>query len=185
MLRFNFFGGIFYEILFQISIHPMLRFNDFFMENLEKVLKFQYILCYGSTNAHLKKTLIGKRFQYILCYGSTITLKMLDLLRKYFNTSYVTVQPHQDGHLHAHVLHFNTSYVTVQLILKVYVGRLGKYFNTSYVTVQQRLGSSKSKPLKNFNTSYVTVQPKETKPVLLLLEFQYILCYGSTRFCYS
>ena len=42
------------------------------MENLEKVLRFQYILCYGSTGTRLSDDLNSWLFQYILCYGSTI-----------------------------------------------------------------------------------------------------------------
>ena len=75
-----------------ISIHLMLRFNKKARWYLEKAIKFQYILCYGSTvfnrnfshrkshfntsyvtvQPNLKpKTNSSKKFQYILCYGST------------------------------------------------------------------------------------------------------------------
>ena len=77
---------------FQISIHPMLRFNlilSFF--SLLKDL-FQYILCYGSTVLFSPNPQNQNQFQYILCYGSTPTLSGLFTSKRYFNTSYVTVQ---------------------------------------------------------------------------------------------
>ena len=50
MLRFNFHVQIGQKRLLQISIHLMLRFNieDFDMD--ESLIRFQYILCYGSTS---------------------------------------------------------------------------------------------------------------------------------------
>ncbi len=53
-----------------ISIHLMLRFNEF--------------ATFG------KK--IDDKFQYILCYGSTMSLLFLMKHSEHFNTSYVTVQ---------------------------------------------------------------------------------------------
>ena len=58
------------------------------------------------------------KFQYILCYGSTHEISMIDFHHTNFNTSYVTVQ-----HLYARysphcLLNFNTSYVTVQQYTK-------------------------------------------------------------------
>ena len=57
------------DIIF-ISIHPMLRFNFFHIIFVDVLVKFQYILCYGSTTEALQN-MVG----YIN-----------------FNTSYVTVQ---------------------------------------------------------------------------------------------
>ena len=76
-----------------ISIHLMLRFNKKARWYLEKAIKFQYILCYGSTvfnrnfshrKSHFNTSYVtvqqyegqgvkadDTRFQYILCYGST------------------------------------------------------------------------------------------------------------------
>ena len=76
-----------------ISIHLMLRFNKKARWYLEKAIKFQYILCYGSTvfnrnfshrKSHFNTSYVTVQrsltigvssnlatFQYILCYGST------------------------------------------------------------------------------------------------------------------
>ena len=56
--------------LFNISIHPMLRFNGLITLIIDKYIEFQYILC----------------------YGSTFWLLELELSYPNFNTSYVTVQ---------------------------------------------------------------------------------------------
>ena len=99
-------------------------------------------------------------FQYILCYGSTHIVA--ESTRKYLN--------------------FNTSYVTVQLKRHSFRNRNARYFNTSYVTVQQFNFWRDFLWKKNFNTSYVTVQLKSANPCEKFgREFQYILCYGSTR----
>ena len=98
----------------RISIHPMLRFNPFPKWELLNVIKFQYILCYGSTYddsmLHGKSTIFqyilcygstgliicssrnNSIFQYILCYGSTKSGTQGVCFKKNFNTSYVTVQ---------------------------------------------------------------------------------------------
>ena len=41
-------------IMNNISIHPMLRFNNQLPEIMDKFSEFQYILCYGSTLFHKK-----------------------------------------------------------------------------------------------------------------------------------
>ena len=76
-----------------ISIHPMLRFNA------------------------VKEVLVesGLRFQYILCYGSTHTKFLSYLYLLNFNTSYVTVQQPAIKLSEIKKHNFNTSYVTVQL----------------------------------------------------------------------
>ena len=77
-----------------ISIHLMLRFNEF--------------ATFG------KK--IDDKFQYILCYGSTMSLLFLMKHSEHFNTSYVTVQQEKTINIAYVIKHFNTSYVTVQLL---------------------------------------------------------------------
>ena len=77
MLHFNtsyvtvqrYFPDMFYKYQ-EISIHPMLRFNNIRRSNTNPIT----------------------RFQYILCYGSTFWLLELELSYRNFNTSYVTVQ---------------------------------------------------------------------------------------------
>ena len=54
----------------------MLWFNLSLEERIIDCLKFQYILCYGSTCFYSIKDYDITEFQYILCYGST-TSKIL------------------------------------------------------------------------------------------------------------
>ena len=114
----------------------MLRFNQEYGVYYRFQFKFQYILCYGSTEIKLDKEDNIKKFQYILCYGST-GRRFLGFIQR------------QD---------FNTSYVTVQLTLPLSVSVAVPDFNTSYVTVQQYLYVFKIQGFFDFNTSYVTVQ---------------------------
>ena len=55
----------------EISIHLMLWFNLIQVHNLPQNKIFQYILCYGSTQAWITYEKRLNQFQYILCYGST------------------------------------------------------------------------------------------------------------------
>ena len=71
----------------------MLRFNLYKNKWLNQVIRFQYILCYGST------------FLYIVAIVKELS---------YFNTSYVTVQPVSSNAFQGCTAYFNTSYVTVQ-----------------------------------------------------------------------
>ena len=98
-----------------ISIHLMLRFNEF--------------ATFG------KK--IDDKFQYILCYGSTMSLLFLMKHSEHFNTSYVTVQQEKTINIAYVIKHFNTSYVTVQPNSVTTTISLSLNFNTSYVTVQR------------------------------------------------
>ena len=70
----------------------MLRFNQEYGVYYRFQFKFQYILCYGSTEIKLDKEDNIKKFQYILCYGSTGRRFLGFIQRQDFNTSYVTVQ---------------------------------------------------------------------------------------------
>ena len=62
------------------------------------------------------KCLKSVLFQYILCYGSTNAVEVRKTAEKNFNTSYVTVQHFILCYYYAVIMNFNTSYVTVQLI---------------------------------------------------------------------
>ena len=53
-------------------------------------------------------------------------------------------------------------------------------FNTSYVMVQPSKNYISALGRSDFNTSYVMVQQPRTSTQSLIIEFQYILCYGST-----
>ncbi len=120
------------------------------------------------------------KFQYILCYGSTTTVIPQNANQKNFNTSYVTVQ-HLSQQYHANKKdNFNTSYVTVQQVGNVIEKLYLYYFNTSYVTVQHCLPNRYRHFFLDFNTSYVTVQPCVVNGTKIAVAFQYILCYGST-----
>ena len=64
------------------------------------------------------KCLKSVLFQYILCYGSTDAVEVRKTAEKNFNTSYVTVQHFILCYYYAVIMNFNTSYVTVQRIQK-------------------------------------------------------------------
>ena len=105
-------GGIFFYV---ISIHPMLRFNLTVPNVSGLVLKFQYILCYGSTYLINNNFVGAKKFQYILCYGSTIIpfpIIIIPFLFQYilcYGSTFVMATEKEI------LFNFNTSYVTVQL----------------------------------------------------------------------
>ena len=157
MLRFNYRGICTCGSVSRISIHPMLRFNNLLAGKTIGLTIFQYILCYGSTDA-----------------GAPIGFSSYN-----FNTSYVTVQQRQLSknsksiNISIHpMLRFNETFlpdiyipVEFQYILcygstKPKTSTLGLFcdFNTSYVTVQQLAPKLIRRAAKNFNTSYVTVQ---------------------------
>ena len=113
MLRFNCLFFVYKINRKDISIHPMLRFNSGTYAGGSPTTKFQYILCYGSTdisrclavpdgisihpmlrfNPFPKWELFNViKFQYILCYGSTLFSHGSIPSVRNFNTSYVTVQ---------------------------------------------------------------------------------------------
>ena len=120
-----------------ISIHPMLRFN-----------------CLG------RWIVQGIRaFQYILCYGSTSWIWNVLKSPKYFNTSYVTVQPCRFCNFSDLLQNFNTSYVTVQR------GGIPTLDNPEGISIH---------PMLRFNKKLAEIRKAAT-------EFQYILCYGSTE----
>ena len=123
------------------------------------IIVFQYILCYGSTYMAKKMGWNDYGFQYILCYGSTSE----------FSCSKASSSAFQ------YILCYGSTSATLSNISSL------KYFNTSYVTVQRGWNSWRGLKMPNFNTSYVTVQ--HYRPIYQkgeFIEFQYILCYGST-----
>ena len=101
-----------------------------------------------------------KQFQYILCYGSTKVLDGNCYLVKYFNTSYVTVQPPFCLLNSSFLSNFNTSYVTVQR------QRNKTCYFASGISIH---------PMLRFNLVFVFIY-------YIFFRFQYILCYGSTAF---
>ena len=120
------------------------------------------------------------KFQYILCYGSTLKRIWILPLKTYFNTSYVTVQLLLVLIWLWMFSNFNTSYVTVQLnflnksnLLSVISIHLMLRFNFNNAVHIPNINKISIHLMLRFNA-------KEEKPVILLLEFQYILCYGST-----
>ena len=77
---------------------------------------------------------------------------------------------------------FNTSHVTVYLIalLKIWDGICD--FNTSHVTVYLIALLKIWDGICDFNTSHVTVyQEPDQVDILVKLEFQYISCYGLSK----
>ena len=83
----NFLLYVGFQYILCYGSTPKLVINQF------EVKKFQYILCYGSTHKRNNGINLLKIFQYILCYGSTFwEIFFQDMLKHYFNTSYVTVQ---------------------------------------------------------------------------------------------
>ena len=68
----------------------------------------------------VRKLILEKqiRFQYILCCGSTWYNCGIIQMNGDFNTSYVVVQLHMVGLIDHAFLNFNTSYVVVQLSWK-------------------------------------------------------------------
>ena len=115
MLRFNFFGCSGWYQIIRISIHLMLRFNCKRINNLFRntIISIHLMLRFNKA-LHLHMIPIIK-FQYILCYGSTGRGVIISVLKHYFNTSYVTVQLDPSYFSVLFEQNFNTSYVTVQL----------------------------------------------------------------------
>ena len=138
------------------------------------MLRFNYMRCIsiGQTSSDFNTSYVTVQpglglvtsgsvdsFQYILCYGSTI-VKFGEKQQK----TWISIHP---------MLRFNKA-------LKQYCLAVNLNFNTSYVTVQRDRKFSLIKHIYNFNTSYVTVQQQSLPRGRERIEFQYILCYGST-----
>ena len=166
MLRFNLNSVTKRYRINNISIHPMLRFNGGCLYGDAVFIDtFQYILCYGSTKVMELKGHSSYRFQYILCYGSTFMIIQSHHSRKYFNTSYVTVQLHRFSYCGCYegfqyILCYGSTCISSSSITVL------DYFNTSYVTVQRKIGFLVFLFQVHFNTSYVTVQQCCPSPVL-------------------
>ena len=73
MLRFNL--QAFLYIVAIVKFQYILCYGSTYKKKRLKpsFYKFQYILCYGSTPKKVFYKIIQKKFQYILCYGSTRT----------------------------------------------------------------------------------------------------------------
>ena len=76
---------------------------------------------------------------------------------------------------------FNTSHVTVYPCNNVPMLILNEHFNTSHVTVYHNISESYIRILTNFNTSHVTVYPLGKHFINFLIIFQYIPCYGLSK----
>ena len=71
MLLFNIFGVCRSFLIFVISKHPMLLFNNRPASLVKKLLGFQNILCYCLTVEEYAKSVGKSVFQTILCYCLT------------------------------------------------------------------------------------------------------------------
>ena len=142
------------------------------------------------------------QFQYIQCYGSSPYVIKQDCLSHHFNTSNVMVLliflssylSHAKISIHP-MLWFFKRKVTIELtfvsfqyiqcygsscFLKLYIGT-NHNFNTSNVMVLLMKGCKNKSMHFNFNTSNVMVLQSEFGVIrMLLTEFQYIQCYGSS-----
>ena len=125
------------------------------------ILKFQYILCYGSSRVYYTIEKRYVKFQYILCYGSSQGISD-DLFQKAifqyilcYGSSGTEDMP-SDAECN-----FNTSYVTVLLYLSKYITVITHLFQ--YILCY---GSSNTN--KTYDGDFTI--------------FQYILCYGSSYF---
>ena len=141
-------------------------------------IKFQYILCYGSTGAKDQNGLPIFKFQYILCYGSTQSASKFSLWNLNFNTSYVTVQRLMSGiEQQVNEFQYILCYGSTTFPLWKLSGNKFQYIlcygSTGKIATWRRSHL-------DFNTSYVTVQRVTHCNSLPICQFQYILCYGST-----
>ena len=140
MLRFNHHMISLSLKFLEISIHLMLRFNLTVPNVKGFFLRFQYILCCGST-AYSSDLYRRTGFQYILCCGSTLLWLSNQSFRLLFQ--YILCCGSTDSMLHgkstirgfqyilccgstrilalilALIFHFNTSYVAVQHFRRV------------------------------------------------------------------
>ena len=182
MLRFNLNSVTKRYRINNISIHPMLRFNGGCLYGDAVFIDtFQYILCYGSTKVMELKGHSSYRFQYILCYGSTFMIIQSHHSRKYFNTSYVTVQLHRFSYCGC--------YEGFQYIL-CYGSTLFSCSKVNHASEFQYIlcyGSTVVDPTRHttqktfqYILCYGSTQAKYNKQ-MTPKKFQYILCYGSTE----
>ena len=96
-------------------------------QEVKKMKKFKYILCYGSSYFlhSMAKTLTA--FKYILCYGSSRFSPTPRPVLFYLNTSYVMVHRRSHAAVRDAFQHLNTSYVMVHLIKSLVIGALGRF----------------------------------------------------------
>ena len=165
---------------FSISIHLMCRFKLNFTDNIGAYAEFQYILCVGS-RIYIESLYHSlELFQYILCVGSSCFYVEVKNSHIYFNTSYVSVQDHQDFVSHYPLLWFQYILCVGSSCLTSFTKRWTIYFNTSYVSVQVLPDDEIEKQELDFNTSYVSVQGINRYIFFCKILFQYILCVGSS-----
>ena len=102
------------RIEIQISIHHMFRFKSFLFVVLYSEMRFQYIICFGSSNMILPFFEV----EDVISIHHMFRFKILQNLQQ------------------ERVQNFNTSYVSVQVFCKFVPTLPHFYFNTSYVSVQ-------------------------------------------------
>ena len=68
--------GISYHLIatYRISIHHMFRFKLCLIQQQRWLKKFQYIICFGSSNNNYCIDSYSIIFQYIICFGSSTKL---------------------------------------------------------------------------------------------------------------
>ena len=142
-----------------ISIHLMLRFIFLPPGSKSGKEKFQYISCYGLSRCHIIYTAIIFNF----------------------NTSHVTVYQKADLERRRDGFYFNTSHVTVYLSSYVFVCLrivISIHLMLRFISFDPAVKSC----LNYFNTSHVTVYHfMDIKDFTVMLEFQYISCYGLSK----
>ncbi len=62
------------------------------LEYKYKIKLFQYIICVGSSAKRELQHVFVDSFQYIICVGSSLINLLMWTCKRYFNTSYVSVQ---------------------------------------------------------------------------------------------
>ena len=93
MCRFKKVNTIILTTLSLVSIHPMCRFKLLLVVVMGvKLMVSIHPMCRFKVNINLKKIWFAIKFQYILCVGSSYQFVGISSNEKRFNTSYVSVQ---------------------------------------------------------------------------------------------
>ena len=180
MLRFNAHEILKNFIRILISIHPMLRFNSLALKVILYILRFQYILCYGSTDILFIFGIKNRisihpmlRFNTLIIsnLGGKIKISIHPMLR--FNDSADCNAPAKERF--QYILCYGSTELTDALIKQQ---EKFQYILCYGSTNPQKEGQETQ---NHFNTSYVTVQRlRRDFGKIEFIKFQYILCYGST-----
>ena len=120
----------------------------------------------------------GFLFQYISCYGLSQAYTLLHMYVPDFNTSHVTVYQMPNPTAQAIKANFNTSHVTVYPNRTSTTYKHVRDFNTSHVTVYRMLrnGGRKGDPISiHLMLRFIPFPYQVHHP---LPQFQYISCYG-------